>query len=374
MSRSAPDDPSDNPDAAPADAGAAAGGASADTASAGAASADAGQADSVSPAQRHDAFFKAIFADPANAAPALRAILPPRVAAHIDWDSLEPVHASMVGEQLQQRHGDLLFRARLVDGRSAFVWLLFEHQSTVDWWMSWRMAGMIFDFLRDWLGKHPEARYLPAVLPIILHQGPRPWRAATSLLELADLSDEARGDFAGYLLSLRCVLDDLRAVADDALDARPLGPLPRLTLGVMKHYKSRRLVGFLIAHASDMRTLFASEHGRFWLFRLLSYTWSVNPYYDRATLLRHLTPVVGPELQQTMLTFDELLGKESFDRGRDIGKVQGKREVLLRQLARRFGALPESVEARVNGAGADDIERWSDRILDAASLDAVFAR
>jgi hypothetical protein len=185
------------------------------------------------------------------------------------------------------------------------------------------------------------------------------------------------GDLADHRLSLRCVLDDLCVVTDEALDARPLTPLPRLTLGVMKYAKSRRVKGFLIAHVSDMRILLASEHGRFWLFRLLSYTWSVSPYYDRATLLGHLTPVLGPELQQTMLTFDELLGKESYDRGVDrglnMGKVQGKQEILLRQLARRFGTLPESVKARVASAGADDLERWSDRILDAASLDAVFA-
>jgi hypothetical protein len=371
MSRSTPDDPSDNP--------------AATGAKSGAAPAGDGKSDSTSPAQHHDAFFKKVFGDPANAAAAIRAILPARVAAHIDWDSLEPVRASMVSAELQQRHADLLYRARLVDGRSAFVWLLFEHQSTVDWWMSWRMAEMIFDFLRDWHAKHPEAKYLPAVLPILLHQGPRPWKAPTSLLELTDLSDQARDDFAGYLLSLRCVLDDLCLVTDEALDARPLAPLPRLTLGVMKYAKSRRVKGFLIAHVSDMRILLASEHGRFWLFRLLSYTWSVNPYYDRATLLGHLTPVLGPELQQTMLTFDELLGKESYDRGYDhgfdrgidrgldMGEVRGERKILLRQLVRRFGTLPESVKARVDSAGAEDLERWSDRLLDATSLDAVFA-
>jgi hypothetical protein len=82
-----------------------------------------------------------------------------------------------------------------------------------------------------------------------------------------------------------------------------------------------------------------------------------------------------------MLTFDELLGKESYDRGFargfargfEMGKVEGKREVLLRQLALRFGTLPESVKARVDGAGSEDLERWVVRILDAVSLDDVFA-
>jgi hypothetical protein len=79
--------------------------------------------------------------------------------------------------------------------------------------------------------------------------------------------------------------------------------------------------------------------------------------------------VVGPELQRTMLTFDELLGKEAHARG----VSQGERKVLLRQLALRFGTLPESVKARVDGADSEDLERWVERILDAASLDDVFA-
>jgi hypothetical protein len=78
---------------------------------------------------------------------------------------------------------------------------------------------------------------------------------------------------------------------------------------------------------------------------------------------------VGPEVQRTMLTFDELLGKESYDRG----VIQGERKALLRLLARRFGTLPDSVKARIDGAGSEDLKRWIDRILDAASLDEVFA-
>ena len=39
----------------------------------------------VQPAQPHDAFFRSIFGDPAHAAAVLQSILPPSVAAHIDW-------------------------------------------------------------------------------------------------------------------------------------------------------------------------------------------------------------------------------------------------------------------------------------------------
>ena len=334
-------------------------------------STDAGP-DSATASKHHDALFKSLFSDPVQAAAQLRAILPPRVARHIDWDSLQPVHASFVNDLLEQRHGDLLFSARLTDGREAFLWLLFEHQSKVERWMSWRITDMAWEFLKGWRTRHPDATHLPAILPIVLYHGSRPWDAPTSLIELMDLSDQARRDLADHLLSFRFVLDDLRITEDAAIDARPLAPQARLGLVLMKHYRSRELDVFIAARADDVRLLHATEHGRLWLFRLLSYTWHVNRYIDRDTLVRQLVPLVGPEIEHTMLTYGQKLEQQGFDKGIEKGVEKGQRTTLLRQLTRRFGTLPEPVVERLAGATSADIERWLDRILDATSLDDVF--
>jgi uncharacterized protein DUF4351 len=55
------------------------------------------------------------------------------------------------------------------------------------------------------------------------------------------------------------------------------------------------------------------------------------------------------------------------------GRRQGEAEVLLRQLRSRFGPLPEDVIARLNAADAETLLRWSERVLSASTLDAVFA-
>jgi hypothetical protein len=55
------------------------------------------------------------------------------------------------------------------------------------------------------------------------------------------------------------------------------------------------------------------------------------------------------------------------------GRRQGEAEVLLRLLRARFGVLPEDVTARLNAADAETLLRWSERVLSAATLDAVFA-
>ena len=48
--------------------------------------------------------------------------------------------------------------------------------------------------------------------------------------------------------------------------------------------------------------------------------------------------------------------------------------VLERLLVRRFGSLPESVVERLRAADLDALERWTDRILEARTLEEVFAQ
>ena len=52
---------------------------------------------------------------------------------------------------------------------------------------------------------------------------------------------------------------------------------------------------------------------------------------------------------------------------------KGQVELLLRQLTRRFGELPPETVERVRAAEGDQLLLWADRVLDAPSLEAVFA-
>lgn len=47
--------------------------------------------------------------------------------------------------------------------------------------------------------------------------------------------------------------------------------------------------------------------------------------------------------------------------------------VLIRLLTRRFGDLSEDTLARIQRADLETIERWTDQVLTARSLDDVFA-
>ncbi len=73
---------------------------------------------------------------------------------------------------------------------------------------------------------------------------------------------------------------------------------------------------------------------------------------------------------------DEIGQEKGFEQGMQKGMLRGipqaEAQILRRQLTRRFGPLPELAEAKLSQAPTDLLEVWTDRILDAESLDAVF--
>jgi len=58
--------------------------------------------------------------------------------------------------------------------------------------------------------------------------------------------------------------------------------------------------------------------------------------------------------------------------GRAEGEAKGKADTLQRLLHRKFGDIPADVTKKIQAANIDQLDEWSDRILDAKTLDDVF--
>jgi len=73
--------------------------------------------------------------------------------------------------------------------------------------------------------------------------------------------------------------------------------------------------------------------------------------------------------------FDEAERKgleQGLKKGLEQGLEKGERMALRRLLDKRFGSLPEAIEAHLDTASLEQIEAWFDKAIDAASLDEVF--
>jgi hypothetical protein len=84
--------------------------------------------------------------------------------------------------------------------------------------------------------------------------------------------------------------------------------------------------------------------------------------------------VNSPEYQlwyESYLRNQKLLAETHRKEGVRDGEREGVRRVLRKLLQARFGELSAEIVTRLNEAGNDELERWTDRVLTAATLEQV---
>jgi predicted transposase/invertase (TIGR01784 family) len=142
----------------------------------------------------HDLFVRFTFGHPERAMAELRAALPSFVVSRVDWDSLRRESGSVVDPRLRETQSDLLFSARLKDsGRELLLYVLLEHQSSVDRWMALRMLRYVVRLLERWREGHPEDGLLPVVVPLVMYHGPEgAWTAPRRVEELFHVPEAER--------------------------------------------------------------------------------------------------------------------------------------------------------------------------------------
>jgi len=72
-----------------------------------------------------------------------------------------------------------------------------------------------------------------------------------------------------------------------------------------------------------------------------------------------------------METFMDRYIAQGEQRGEERGKQLGQATTLLRLIERKFGPPSEPIRARIHAADSDTLLEWTDRILDARTLDEV---
>ena len=63
-----------------------------------------------------------------------------------------------------------------------------------------------------------------------------------------------------------------------------------------------------------------------------------------------------------------------YKQGFALGIALGANKILLLQIWRRFGTLPEWVQDKLSQSFMSQIELWADRIFNAPSLEVLFAQ
>jgi hypothetical protein len=144
-----------------------------------------------------------------------------------------------------------------------------------------------------------------------------------------------------------------------------MSALGRLVLWCLKSSRTPELlVAQLGRWAELMRQVARAPDGMAALGTILQYVWEVHATIGVDELRELVAREVGKDVEEAIVTTADMLRAE----GRSEGQREGQRGMLTKLLRQRFGALPDEALARIDAAGALELEGWFDRVLTAPTL------
>jgi predicted transposase YdaD len=300
--------------------------------------------------QHHDAFFKAVFRKPGHATAHLAAILPPALVAALDLSRARLVKGSFIDDKLHESHTDLLFRVpRRNAPKSApvYLYLLFEHQSTMDPLMPLRLLRYELNIWQDHTAKFGPSAKLPPIIPVVFYHGERPWTAHMDVFDMIDVTPaEAEalrpfGPHTGYLV------EDLGRADDRDF---PGTGLPRVALLVLKHIWRKGLYKRVVNLDVQLQAVLKAGGSRELGF-VLHYLFHAGDPADHAGL-KQLVARLGPVAQELYMTIAEQVRQEAALKARKEGRKDTQLEVAAKALAK---GLSVSEVAELTGLTVDEV-------------------
>ena len=299
------------------------------------------------PRARHDEAYKLLFSNAALVEGLLSRTVPGG-ARVIDRSSLQRVSASFVKTgDLEQRHGDTVWRARLrrPDEHPLFVALEFQSAPQAN------MAFRIHEYASLVLQEAETQKDLgaggrpPIVAPFVIYNGAAAWNATTDLADwIAPDPGAALDTLLGLQMRRRYILVDLKSMGPEA--ATP----PPDWFSVLAEWESARWTEDVARLATLWRTVLESGddgiiRGFAALRRQLA-PWMRIPEARLATsqhagrtktMIRHEETYLAAQLRKRDEDLRREGRREGHIEGRREGHIEGRRS-LLRQLAvQKFG-------------------------------------
>ena len=282
----------------------------------------------------------------------------------LDFSTLHRVNAKLHAEGLERRDGDLIYRVLYRDGSEVYLYLLLEFQSQPDPWMALRVlvyVGLLYQHLiRENRVTHGK---LPPVFPLVLYNGDPRWNAAQELKELIALPNAT--PLWPYQPTIRYYLVDESRYPDGKS-----GSLVGLLFAVENCRSVAQLqpvVDTLMEHGKALPRSLRRALGT-WIYRVIAPGKNIDPRQVDLENFAEVQLMLRTHLKQ----WEQEQFEKGIEKGIEQGVLTGEAAILRRLLQLRFGALPAWVDDRIAQAQRAELEQWSERVLDATSLDAVF--
>ncbi|WP_129409786.1 Rpn family recombination-promoting nuclease/putative transposase [Marinitoga lauensis] len=134
----------------------------------------------------YDQLFKELFQDKEMIVEFINMFLPILNKYNITSDKITIEKTKFTDLKYGDKESDLLYKINY-DGNEVYVYLLLEHQSTVDYLMQFRILEYMVRIWRNYINDKKESKTkrfkLPPIIPVVLYNGSRRWTAEVWYME-----------------------------------------------------------------------------------------------------------------------------------------------------------------------------------------------
>lgn len=314
----------------------------------------------------HDAAFKAAFRKKELAADFFRTYLPENIRRHIDFDSLEITEGCYVDEKLRDQHSDIVYKTK-IRGMEVFLYILFEHQSSPDPVMIFRLLCYMVNLWKEYREQHPKSKKLPVIIPLVLYHGKKKWN---SPLHFREMFKGYKKDFSLFVPDFTCQFYDLKDYRDEMLvmgNHMALGAM----LHLFKHIFDEDFGQHLLRVMEILSQIREPQIALEFLELALRYVYHARNE-DENTVRKYIEQGAeyfdDEKAREVTMTIAERIERRGEKRGRKIGEKTGFFSAYQTLLQKRFGSLPPALEKKLSDANLNMLRLFGDSILDFRDL------
>ncbi len=320
----------------------------------------------------HNNFFHSAFSKLQVAKEFFQQHLPLVIQRQLDFSTLESQSGSYTDKDLKHSASDMLYRINyLKKSGFAYLYILAEHQSSVDNRMPLRLLRYVTSIWNEYLKKNPSEDTFPLVIPLVFYNGPYKYNGPRDIRELI----KAPLELIDLFLFKPFQLIDTHDISDETLRERHWAGLMQMS---MKHAYEKEALNYIQSFIEILKQVLqagGTDYGLSALKYILSRAKTVDP----GQLLNILETSLAEEDSIMASVVDYLTQKykdtwlqAGVEKGIEQGIQYGEAQLLLNILMAKFKEVPEVYVQKIYRADDRTLKQWAVNFIRANTLEEVF--
>lgn len=278
---------------------------------------------------KHDTVFKMAMSDLHVAKAMIQDYLPNAITQHLDLSSLTICKSTYIDQELKHSHSDMLYKLKDECDEDAYVYFLWEHQSTYDQRIALRLLSYIINILQDHVNQGNQK--LPVVIPALIYNGKQSPYPGSSDFYAAF----ANSDFAKKTMFQSFTLVDLSVKSNEELMTSQWSALPNL---ILKHMRARDFLREVESQIQSLICFLNDRNGKTILENMLQCIMRFTNIADRSDFIKVVTETSASTGEKLMTIYEQLLSEgrmEGLQEGRQEGRYEAQiemRNLFIRNL------------------------------------------